>query len=199
MINASAIIRAARKNPDGLGIIDETKLLSGEFEFEDLPRIKNADVERALLHAVVELLLAKEVAIRETGQFVFPSKFNRKRPEYPTLPRREVVYYFSGPSENIYATLIVRLHYCGAFKLKNLWKNGAEFLDLTEKLCGVIYENLNDETSVLSLFFDEETTQTSRKKTTQESKILFIQFVYEHLFKKANNNTLKREKDILLP
>jgi DNA-directed RNA polymerase subunit RPC12/RpoP len=41
------------------------------------------------------------------------------------------------------------------------------------------------------LFFDEN--------TSQESKILFIQFVYEHLFKKANINSLKRERIYYCP
>jgi small GTP-binding protein len=42
---ASAIIRAARKNPNGLGLIDEAKLLAGDIDFEDMPRIKNSDTE----------------------------------------------------------------------------------------------------------------------------------------------------------
>ena len=61
---------------------------------------------------------------------VFPSKFNRKLPDIPHPPVREVAYRFAGPVEDVYATLAVRLFYSDAFELKDLWKNAAELLKL---------------------------------------------------------------------
>ncbi|UCH97827.1 MAG: hypothetical protein JSV88_13500, partial [Candidatus Aminicenantes bacterium] len=124
---ASAIVRAARKHPNGLGTVCEQEVLQANIEFEDLKRLADPETERSLLHAVVELLLNRQAALRESGQLVFPSKFNRQLPQYPKPPARQVAYKFSGAVEEIYATLVVRLFYSGAFELKDLYKNAAEF------------------------------------------------------------------------
>ena len=38
-----------------------------------------------------------------------------------------VTYRFAGPTEEIYATLVVRLHHTAAFTGVNLWKGAADF------------------------------------------------------------------------
>ena len=122
---ASAIVRVARNHPKGLGSVAERDVLDAKIDFEDLKRVSNAEKERSLLHAVVELFLERAVALREGDQLVFPSKFNREHPDYPRPPQREVAYRFAGPVEDIYVTLAVRLYYSDVFSLKDFWKNAA--------------------------------------------------------------------------
>lgn len=183
---ASAVVRIARKHPNGLGSVAERSILEANIDFKDMDRLPSAEVERSLLHAVVELFLNREVAIREGEYLVFPSKFNRKHPEFPKPPRREVAYRFSGPIEDIYATLAVRLYYCGAFELKDLWQNAAEFHDVVGQVCGFLLESTNEGYGVLSIFFDSA--------ASIDTKVLFLRFIHEHLQKRAVIDSVIRER-----
>jgi small GTP-binding protein len=183
---ASAVVRAARQHPEGLGCVQERDVLEARLDFEDLPRLAAAETERALLHAVVELFLAREVALREGEHLVFPSKFNRERPEYPKPPLREVAYRFAGPVEDIYATLVVRLYYCGAFELKAMWKNAAEFCALAGKACSFLLSSPTEGQGLLSVIFDSA--------ASLDSKVLFLRFIHEHLQRRALPGSLARER-----
>lgn len=183
---ASAVVRVARKHPEGLGTVSEQDVLEARIDFEDLKRLPDPGTERSLLHAVVELFLNREVALREGGQLVFPSKFNRKLPEYPKPPIREVAYRFSGPTEDIYATSVVRIFYSGAYEMKNLWKNAAEFRDTMERECGFILKSPNEGYGIISVFFED--------KTSMDSKVLFLKFIHEHLHKHSLSDSVKRER-----
>jgi len=183
---ASAVVRVARKHPEGLGAVSERDVLEVRIDFEDFKRLQDAGTERSLLHAVVELFLNREVALREGGQLVFPSKFNRKLPEYPRPPIREVAYLFSGPIEDIYATLVVRIVYSGAFEMKDLWKNAAEFRDTMERECGFILKSPNEGYGIISVFFGD--------KTSMDSKVLFLKFIHKHLHKHSLSDSVKRER-----
>ncbi|MGD2085055.1 MAG: TIR domain-containing protein [Candidatus Aminicenantes bacterium] len=183
---ASAIVRAARKHPNGLGTVCEQELLQANIDFEDLTRLADPATERSLLHAVVELFLNRQVALRESGQVVFPSKFNRKLPQYPKPPARQVAYSFSGAVEEIYATLVVRLFYSGAFELKDLYKNAAEFRDAIGCLCGFILTSPHEGDGIISIFFEDQ--------TSMESKVLFLRFIHEHLFRHTLTDSVDRER-----
>ena len=183
---ASAIVRAARKHPEGLGCVRERDVLEAGIDFEDLKRLANPGIERSLLHAVVELFLEREVALREGEHLVFPSKFNRERPEYPKPPIREVAYTFAGPVEDVYATLVVRLFYCGAFDLKDLWKNAAEFRDPVGKLCSFVLTRPKEGQGEISVIFEET--------TSMDNKVLFLRFIHEHLQRRALPGSVKRDR-----
>src|SRR5579871_2166748 len=182
---ASAIVRAARKHKHGLGCVREQDVLQALMDFEDMKRIENAETERVLLNAVVELLLTREIALREGELLVFPSKFNRQHPDYPAPPRREVVYEFGGPAEIIYSTLVVRLAYSGAFDVKDLYKNAAEFKSAADGLCGFVLES-SEGAGKISLFFGEQTSVGDR--------VLFVRFIHEHLQVRALPETFHRER-----
>jgi len=185
---AAAVIRAARKHPQGLGCVIERDVLEGKIDFEDLRRLPR-EVERKLLYTVVELFLDRELALRSgptNDLLVFPSKFNRKVPDIPQPPVREVVYYFTGPIEEIYATLVVRLFYSDAFELKDLWKNAAEFYDVRRRICGFELERTEEGEGVISTFFDN--------KTSLESKVLFSRFIHDHLNRRALPTSVRRER-----
>lgn len=183
---ASAVVRVARRHPEGLGCLPEQDVLDAEMDFEDLGRISDTTAESTLLHAVVRRFLEREVALREGDMLVFPSKFNR-RPDYSSLPLVEVRYQFSGPIEDIYATLVVRLYYCGAFELKNLYRNAVEFESPGHHTCGLVSDMSHGEGSGgVSIFFSSA--------TPVEVKVLFVRFVHEHLRRRSLLGSLRRER-----
>jgi hypothetical protein len=183
---ASAVVRVARKHADGLGCVLEQDVLSAGIDFEDLKRIPDAAAARSLLHAVVELFIERGVALREREYIVFPSKFNRKLPDIPEPRQSDIIYSFAGAIEDIYATLAVRLFYSDAFKLKDLWKNAAEFLCPSGKICGFQLKDPKEGRGQISVFFD--------KLTAIESKILFLEFIHEHLKRFAISGSVIRER-----
>lgn len=188
---ASAVIRVARKHPMGLGTISKRAVLEAKIDFEDMTRLSDAETERSLLHAVVELFLDREVALpaKPSGkdeQLVFPSQFNRKRPESSTLPRREVSYRFVGSVEAIYATLVVRLFYSGGFELKQLWKDAAEFRNSGGEICGFVLEDIKEGHGTISIFFEES--------ASVDSRLVFEKFIHEHLLKQALVGSVVRER-----
>ncbi len=183
---ASIIVLAARKQEDGLGSIRERDVLEATIDFEDMKRIADHETERSLLHAVVELFLEKEVALRQGEYLVFPSKYNRERPKAPEPPKRDVAYRFEGAVEDIYATLVVRLYYCEVFEKDDLWKDAAWFCGTTGGLCGIELTRPKEGQGEISVFFGD--------KTTMENKVLFLRFIHEHLQKRAVSGTFVRER-----
>ncbi|MGA8028331.1 MAG: alpha-amylase family glycosyl hydrolase, partial [Bryobacteraceae bacterium] len=181
---ASAIVRAAHN--DGLGCLLERDVLAANIDFEDMQRVKDVGLERVLLHGVVELFLRKQIALLEGERLVFPSKFKRVRAPLASAALFEVSYTFQGPVEDVYATLVVRLFYGGAFELGQLWKNAAEFRDSLGHTCGFQLEYIEEGSSKLSVFYDAE--------TPLESKLLFVKFIQEHLQSRAVAGSVQRRR-----
>ena len=118
---ASAMVQAAKEEPDGLGFIAEDDALAGRFRLAESERINDQAQEKLLLIATVEELLRHEIALKEiTDQgvdLVFPSQFTRERPDAPDIPGKEVTFAFEGPLHSIYATpgrTAVALHACSS-------------------------------------------------------------------------------------
>ena len=183
---ASAVVSAARRHPKGLGCVFERDVLDAKIEFEDLERLSDAATERSLLHAVVELFLSREVALREGDLLVFPSKFNRTYTDYPDLAPREVAYRFAGPVEEIYATLVVRLFYSEAFDLVNLRKYMAEYRSPGGSLCRFVLSDHEEGQGEMSVFFE--------RTTSLETKVLFLKFIQQHLQRRALSDSVVRKR-----
>jgi len=84
---ASALVIAAKNEPDGLGSIDEETALIGQFHVPEDERIGDRKQEHVLLHATVEELVRYDLALRESaadGRYlVFPPSsiaITRRRP-----------------------------------------------------------------------------------------------------------------------
>ena len=188
---ASVVVLEARRHEQGLGSIAESRVLNGNLGFGDMERLAEPWQERLLLHTVVELFLRRELAYRVGQELVFPSKFSLKRPRAPEPPPHEVAYSFAGPVEAIYAKLIVRLFYSGAFDQPTLWKDAAEFNDSLGKVHGVLLRTAETGRGLLDVFFDEV--------ASLDSKALFLRFVHEHLQREALPGSLKRERIYYCP
>ena len=183
---ASAVVLAARGNPEGLGSVVERDVLDARIELSAVERIEAPGAERCLLHAVVERFLSTETAIREGEHLIFPSKLNLPNPRSGDRTSTDTIYRFAGPIEQIYATLVVRLVYGNAFILQRAWRNGATFHDTLGRSCEVEIEGHAQNVAELSLAFEEA--------TSIESRLLFAHFIHEHVHRRAIEDTVERER-----
>ena len=82
---AASFILEARRNPKGLGSLEEKRLLSGEYAFRELEGLSEAE-RYILLDSAALLFLEHNVCFRETSPLtatsylVFPDLINLKRP-----------------------------------------------------------------------------------------------------------------------
>ena len=88
---ASALVQAAKDEPDGLGFVAEEDALAGTLPARRTPSAStDPRQEKLLLIATVEELLRHEVALKEITDrgvdLVFPSQFTRERPDAPRHP-----------------------------------------------------------------------------------------------------------------
>src|SRR5205085_4521822 len=84
---ASAMVNAAKEEPDGLGSIAEDAALSGQFFVPKEQKVEDRGQEQLLLHATVEELARHDLALKESADdgryLVFPSEFIR---DYEAAP-----------------------------------------------------------------------------------------------------------------
>lgn len=137
---ASSLVLEARRNPRGLGFLEENRLLRREYRFPELAGL-NAQEQEILLDAVAVLFLKHNVCFRETFNdqtfLVFPSLINEKRPLDETTDFAEdVSYRVRGAVENVYASLVVLLGYTNTFNRTNQWQNQAQYEMGKGEVCG---------------------------------------------------------------
>ena len=130
---ASSLVLEARRNPKGLGAIEEKRLLAGGYEFPEL-RDLAPDIRGALLDAAVLLFLEHNVCFREADPLrmetylVFPELINLKKPAGDDAEIEDgVTYTVSGATENVFASLAVLLGYTHTFTRTAQWKDNARY------------------------------------------------------------------------
>jgi len=157
---AASFVLEARRNPKGLGALEEKRLLAGEYRFAEIESLSPS--ERAvLLDSATLLFLEHHVCFRETdpltsqSYLVFPELINLKMPpvenEQPVADG--VAYTVSGAVENAYASLVVLLGYTQTFTRTAQWRNHAEY-EIGDKLvCGLRQEAERDADLDFVLYF----------------------------------------------
>ncbi len=192
---ASAIVNAAKEEPDGMGYIEEDRVKEGRFPMPQTERIKNAEQEKLLLIATVEDLLRHEIALREqtdTGSvLVFPSQLTRENPDLPDPEGKAVTFVFDGPLLNIYSTLAVRLSHSGFFKKKDMWRNATTYTPKAGGTCGISLRQLEEGRGELTVFFD--------KKASKETRTQFEDYIHAHLTRRALPESIRRKRIIVCP
>jgi len=127
---AAAVVRKVRKHPQELGCIREDELLAGYLDYQDFKRLPRKD-EAVVLRTLLETCISRAWCLRQpcdgSAMLTFPSYFRRERKEQPSHPSVLVTYRFDPPADDIYATLVVRLHHTVAFESTDLWKSAADF------------------------------------------------------------------------
>ncbi len=183
-VYGSAVVRAARSHSDEIGCVREIDVLEGKIDFKDMERLPVAE-ERILLRAIVQVFTEKALCLRQPlaggDALVFPSYFRRDRPEKPDQPTILVTYGFAGPLDEIYSTLVVRLHFTEPFEMKDLWKDAADFKTPASKLAGLRMTRLPDGAARIEVYFDSS--------VPDDTKVSFIKYIHEHLKARAINVT----------
>lgn len=190
---ASAIVNAARDEPEGMGYILEEDVRDGRFRMPTDERIHNEKQEKLLLIATIESLLHHEIALREQTQngpvLVFPSHLTRENPDLPDPVGKSVVYSFQGALLNIYATLAVRLSHSGTFRKKEMWKNATSYVAKRGGTCGMFLRQVEEGHGELTLFFDST--------AKAETKVQFEEYVSAHLQRRALPNSVRQKRVIV--
>jgi small GTP-binding protein len=147
---ASSFVLEARRNPKGLGALEEKRLLAGGYDFPELKDLRAGERD-VLLDSAALLFLEHNVCFRETDPLrvepylVFPELINLKKPlEDEQATEDGVAYTVSGPTENVFASLVVLLGYTHTFTRTAQWQNNARY-EMGDKLvCGFRQEAERD-------------------------------------------------------
>lgn len=175
---ASALVNAARNEPDGLGSIRNDDALAGRFAIpQNLREQVASEIEKQLLLAMVEELIRRDLALvqdTDKGQYlVFPAQTTRERPEFPN-PRGQVARYeFEGAVTNLYATLTVRLARSTIFGKPEIYRNAIQYTAATGGTCGLLLQNKGEGVASLTVFFSDDTPDATR--------VMFEEFIAKHL------------------
>jgi small GTP-binding protein len=175
---AGALVRAVRANIDEIGCITEADVLAGNFPVPDEIKLKEADDEQVVLQAMVVTLLKRGLCLKQPveggSMLVFPAYFRRDRPELTEHPPAYVRYRFTGSLDEVYTTLVVRLHHTELLDKDQLWRDAADFKTKVTKLrAGLKLERLPESSGVLTVYLDP--------KIPIEVKATFMKFVHDHL------------------
>ena len=137
---AASFVLEARRNPKGLGALEERRILENDYRFKE---IENLSVEERtiLLEATMALFIKHNVAFRESqgeaGYLIFPDLINLKKPLLDKVETvDDVSYTLNGATENIYAVLVVLLGYTNIFVRTNQWQSQARYEVNEEEICG---------------------------------------------------------------
>lgn len=164
---AASMILEARRNPQGLGALEERRVLAGEYNFPELAALETTDRE-ILLDAASTLFIEHNVCFRETlGRetfLVFPSLINQNKPPMEDLRVTEgTAYTVTGATENVYASLVVLLGYTNTFTRTNQWRNQAQYEMGEGQISGFRLTEEREGGIDLVLYFGESTAPSTRQ------------------------------------
>lgn len=189
---ASAMVNAAKEEPDGLGSIAEDAALAGQFFVPKEQKIAERGQEQLLLHATVEELARYDLALRESaadGRYlVFPSQFNRDYEDAPEPKGKALALTFDGPVQSLYSTLAVRLGHSGLFTTgrAEMWRNAAVFTAKAGGKCGLYLHEFAEARGRLLIFYDQQNGQ----QPSDETRFHFEEFVLAHAHRRALDGTV---------
>lgn len=188
---ASTLVKLAGEDEDHLGHVALATIQAGQLPDDGTPRLSPED-ERQLLPALVALLLERALAWKQdTGKgsmLIFPSYVRLPRPEPPPRPGRTVLYRFTGPLEEIYSTLVVRLHYSNLFEKTKLYRQAVDFQTDSGRLAALTMRE-EGESGELEIYFGAD--------LDPDVQASFQRFVHDHL--KAKATGLERLRNFFCP
>jgi small GTP-binding protein len=137
---AASFILEARRNPKGLGSLDEQRILNNDYHFKELKNLKEEECN-ILLDAAMVLFIEHNIAFREThvqsSYIIFPQLINQKTPSLEEVETIEdVSYKVSGSIENVYSALVVLLGYTNIFVRTDQWHDQAQYEVGRKEICG---------------------------------------------------------------
>lgn len=179
---AGAVIRSVRAHTEEIGCIAEEDVLAGKLDYQDVKRLPR-DEEEIVLRAMHQTLVDHGLCLREHTEhgtlLIFPSYFKRERPRIDAHPVVLVTYRFSGALDEIYATLIVRLHHTSAFERDRLWRFAADYKTPAGKRLGLKMSKKGEGAGELEVYFDPG--------VSDDVQVTFIRYIHEHLKVRAQD------------
>jgi len=180
---AQAVIQTMRDDQHERGCLPEERVLDGNLKYHSSMARLEADEERFVLLAMHQTLVERGLCLREHTDkgalLVFPSFYRRERPDLVGHPAVLVSYRFNGFLDDIYATLVVRLHHTESFEADELWRYAANFKSLSqERRLGVKLTRRGEGAGELEVYFDPDIPVAE--------KMIFSRYVHEHLLKTGN-------------
>jgi hypothetical protein len=160
----------ARRNPKGLGSLEEKRLMEGDYVFPELEKLSQGERD-ILLDSAALLFLEHNVCFRETdplggkSYLVFPELINLKKPPLDDEQQTQdsVAYTVSGAVENVYASLVVLLGYTQTFTRTNQWQNQARYVMGDGSTCGFRQETNQEGELELVLYSGINVPKPGRK------------------------------------
>jgi uncharacterized CHY-type Zn-finger protein len=95
-----------------------------------------------------------------------------------------VTYQFNGPADEIYATLVVRLHHTASIEPDRLWRFAADFKTPSGKRLGLKMTKKPEGSAELEVYFEQG--------ISDDVQVTFIRYVHEHLMLKAQDVIRRR-------
>jgi small GTP-binding protein len=189
---AAAVVRTVRQHAEEIGVIAEQDVLEGRLQFTDLKRLPVSE-ESIVLRAMHQTFIEYGICVREHAErgalLVFPSYFRRERPELGEHPTILVTYQFHGALDEIYATLVVRLLHTQSFSKDQLWRDAADFKTVSGKRLGLKMTRRANGQAEMAIYSEHD--------VPDETKVLFIRYVHDHL--KRNDSEMTRLRHYTCP
>jgi small GTP-binding protein len=180
---AQSVIQTLRADEFERGCLPEQRVLDGDLTYQSSMKRLPAEEERFVLLAMHQTLVERGLCLREHTEkgpmLIFPSYYRRERPELTGHPAVLVTYRFAGFLDDVYATLVVRLHHTKPFQQDQLWRYAADFKTVTGKQLGVKLTRRAEGSGELEVYFDPG--------IAVEEKIIFSRYVHEHLLQKGQD------------
>jgi GTPase SAR1 family protein len=176
---ASAIVRQARKAPNGLGFVREADVLAGHLDLEGVDRLDEHQ-EQLMLKGVSTLFIERGLCLADRDDdrnvLIFPQLFRRPRPQAPTLPATVVAYTFEGAEDHVYATLVVRLANTTLFQQHDFYQDAARFR-IAECWAYITLTTDGSGRHRIEIAFED--------RTHDQTKAILLRFVHDHILARA--------------
>ena len=181
---AQAVIRTLRADRSELGCLPLRSIEEGKLLFQSTGR--DGDIvemmrlspqeERIVLLEMERQLEDRGLCLRQGDKLVFPSHCGRDRPAVEEHPSVCISYVVQGYLDDIYATLISRLADSESFKLKELWRDAADFETLADhhRMGIKLMRNGINEGDVVIYF---------SPKVAMQEQVIFANYIHNHLIK----------------
>jgi hypothetical protein len=183
---ASAILVAAKDEPDGPGHLEESRVLSGDFKLEARERMGDKAAEKLVLWYVLESLLQRDLALPETiskcNYLVFPAQCTTEL-RYPDKDSFGVALEFSGPVRSIYATLIAQFAHYEGFSKREFFHDAARYHSDHGGHCVVRLQDHGTGSAELHVSFDAKVSAPVRTG--------FLEFIRQHLAERSVPGSLR--------
>lgn len=167
---AASFVSAARQHPQGLGVLEEERVLSNRFDFQEVRGLSESN-QKSMLQSVVLAFLEKNLTLRclreKVGQkslLFFPDIVTMKRPNLnDNIEYKEgASYTVCGDTDQLFAVLVVSLAYTNTFSKNEHWPNLARYEMHEDSICGFRIEDERERELDLTLFASEKAALTTR-------------------------------------